>query len=795
MLVLETRGTVEDFISAVRRIQGMEWMGEVELEDLAPDEDFYDQERRGRPITGRLFLVSSNRTGLDQLLSLWRRFTENPDAPFDYGLGRWKRVFEQLHDVRFWGVQDRLLETNVLTDWQERVDAGEERIRFEAEFWFTENSVKRENAVTHLRQLLEEDGGELITQCEIIPIRYHAALGEIPTGSAQAVLNNPNTRLIRCDEVMFFRPSGQADIVLEEGEGTRPEGDREYGPLPTGDPVVALLDGLPLANHQRLDGRLAIDDPDDWAADYPAEHRRHGTAMASLITHGELDANGPPISRPLYCRPILKPYLGSTLAHGVEQVPDDVLVVDFLHRVVRRIFDQEGDEAPAAPSVRVINLSIGDRWNLFHQSVSALARLLDWLSWHYQILIVVSAGNHLRDIVLDIPRQSLSNRTADEIETETVKGLASDIRHRRLRVPSEAMNVLTVGAVHADASPNDYQLGRRRDLFHTTHFPSPISALGLGYRRSIKPDLIVAGGRQLYRERPGNTGERPVFSTRPWVISPGQRVAVPSPVPGELDREQYACGTSNSTALVTRAATHLYDVIELLRRDTAGDQVLPEYDAVILKTLLVHSASWAESVSVLWNSLETPNNRQHFREIAARFLGYGEVNVERVLASTDQRATLLGCGTLSADEAHDYTVPLPPSLASQRTYRRLTITVGWLSPINPSNRKYRRAAIWFSRPGNLDLLGVHGRDVDWQAARRGTVQQQVYDGEVASTFVDGNSLNVQVNCRADAEPLDERVRYAIAVTIEVAEGVAIPIYEEIRERIRVPVPVVPATSH
>jgi len=61
------------------------------------------------------------------------------------------------------------------------------------------------------------------------------------------------------------------------------------GPEP-GRVVAALFDGLPLAGHNFLAGRLEIDDPDDFSSKYGlAAEQRHGTAMASLILHGDLN--------------------------------------------------------------------------------------------------------------------------------------------------------------------------------------------------------------------------------------------------------------------------------------------------------------------------------------------------------------------------------------------------------------------------------------------------------------------------------------------------------------------------
>ncbi len=45
VLVFETIGGIEQFVNAVKKIEGFEWMGEIEAEELAPDQDFYDEEK------------------------------------------------------------------------------------------------------------------------------------------------------------------------------------------------------------------------------------------------------------------------------------------------------------------------------------------------------------------------------------------------------------------------------------------------------------------------------------------------------------------------------------------------------------------------------------------------------------------------------------------------------------------------------------------------------------------------------------------------------------------------------
>ena len=62
-----------------------------------------------------------------------------------------------------------------------------------------------------------------------------------------------------------------------------------------------------------------------------------------------------------------------------------------------------------------------------------------------------------------------------------------------------------------------------------------------------------------------------------------------------------------------------------------------------------------------------------------------------------------------------------------------------------------------------------------------------YEGENAVSFVDDGYASIRILCREQAGTLDQRVRYGVAVTIEAGEG--IPVYDEIRTRLGVPVTV------
>ena len=119
------------------------------------------------------------------------------------------------------------------------------------------------------------------------------------------------------------------------------------------------------------------------------------------------------------------------------------------------------------------------------------------------------------------------------------------------------------------------------------------------------------------------------------------------------------------------------------------------------------------------------------------------------------------------------------------------MTLAWLTPINPSHRAYRRAALTLEALGDARGALGDGREITQHAGRRGTLQHEMLDGERAVPYAPGTSIELRVSCRADAGTLDDEVPYALLVTVEAPVNVELPIYQEIREALRVPVRVQP----
>lgn len=771
VLVLETVGPVSDFMNAVRRIEGMEWLAELD-EELAADTDFYRPGRASEVLAGRLYLVMSNRAALDEMLRLWAAYQANPAQNLIFGFDKWRRVFERLRALRLWSTEDRLRETGLLENWEFDVANGKDRVSFEAELWFRRSPEARARAARQVAQAISEAGGEVRQTVVHDGIEYHGMLGSVPSAAIPQILGETPVRLVQLDEVMFFRPAGQSISVAPadppvESDGAGPVDEA----LPTGDPRIALLDGLPVANHARLAGRLIIDDPQGWEQDYLVPERVHGTAMASLIVHGDLSSQDRPLARPVYVRPIMKPDVADWRSPRAESMPADQLAIDLLHSAVRRICEGDGEQPPVAPTVRVINLSIGDPSRPLDGPLSPFARMLDWLAWKYKLLFVVSAGNTTDPIELGMPRGQVAQLGAEDLAKAVARSIHNRAHLQRILSPAEAVNALTIGSLHSDDSgvPAANAL---IDPYPLPGFPSPTNRIGLGFKRGVKPDLLLEGGVQLYRLSPvSNDGILNIAQT--LAVGPGQRVSAPG-TSGNLRATRYMCGTSNATAIGARSAAFILQMLEELRNDWTAEQL-----ALLTKSLLAHACDWPQAADVLKDGLALGDD---YRDHLARYLGYGAVELDRVLECTPSRVTVIASAGLSDGSGHVYRFPLPPSLSGLVGVRRLIISLAWLTPINPLHRDYRRASLWISK---VDSALVASRScLQWQTVQRGTLQHEIFEGDAAVAYVDGGVAEIKVNCRADAGSLDEVVPYAIAVTLEVSEELRVPVYEEVAARIQ-----------
>jgi len=779
VVVFDVIKPLESFAGAVKAV-GWEFLLEGEEDAFEPDEDFYftsdkeDEENASlKLIPHQVYAIMVNPHGVAKLLELWRTFQK--DKTLSGHPKTFRELFECLHDVRVWGIRERM------GDWsrEEWLDLmrGEqgETVRLELELWYRKEKDDRKKALSEISKMLEAVQGRKIAESEIPEIRFHGILLELPKDALIKDLENSEvfTELIfESQTIQFIHPQGKGQAErIEETETSAPKQTKT-----TGQPIVALLDGLPLARHQWLEGGLVLDDPDDLASKYQAGEHSHGTAMASLILHGP-QGRGPVLPNPIYVRPVMIPDRQANDEEAFAQ--QDQLFVDLIYRTVRRIFEDEGAETAAAASVRIINFSLGDERRIFLRHLSALARLIDWLSFRYRVLFVISSGNYKGRVSWGMNFTETDDLTGSTDKNAVARQQELTMRHvlntrldRRIISPAESINGLTVGSQNHDESPLD-PFYPPKMLIESHNLPSLTSRFGLGFRRSIKPDLLAEGGMQPV-DLPVPFEGAGAFALKKSFKAPGHKVAAPGKE-GELDATAFTRGSSNAAALTTRRAAILYKEVRQLQSQTVGDQIDKDTEAVLLKAFIIHQTSLQNSMDELnglW-STEEPNSKRR-KTIIASVVGFGLLADEAFLPNGGQAVTLVACGLIRKEQGLIYEIPIPKQLAENKFKKRLTLTAAYFSPTTSQRQAYRKAKLMFEI---LEPTNLKDKELGIQIQERGTVFHRILTAQNPWS----NGLKIKLSCKEDAKDLVEQVPFALIATLEIAEAIDIytPIAAEV----------------
>ncbi|WP_206692340.1 hypothetical protein [Azospirillum sp. INR13] len=272
LLVFEVRGSIQDFVKAVNEVAGLDFIDEEELEG--------DEEDKA-PVA---YLLVPDARAMEQILSLWKRWSAGGlDASKP-----WAKVFDLLRDLRTWGPDDRLSEEEQ-TFLEEEIEGrpDSDLILLEIEVLFSTNPERAgryEGAV--LEAILNNifaNAGRIVHRTYIEDIAYHALLVSVPVVVVRSIVKRSRESILGLDAVWHIRPQSLAPSIEVADPVTEP---LRPGPAPEKPPILALLDGVPIARHPLLADRLEVLDLFELEPDTPVANRMHGTAMASLIVHG-----------------------------------------------------------------------------------------------------------------------------------------------------------------------------------------------------------------------------------------------------------------------------------------------------------------------------------------------------------------------------------------------------------------------------------------------------------------------------------------------------------------------------
>lgn len=760
LLVFEVTGSVQNFANAASRIPGLEFAGEEELEadEIDQNPEFY--------------LLVPQLGALREIVSLWEGWERDGTVPRNYT--PWRDLFLQLRTVRPWGPADRVSPRN--RDYFRSIVDGapdDELVRIEIELVFRASADASQSAEDEIAARIADSGGRIIHRSRREEFAYHAILADVSAAEVRRIAELDLDSLAGADPIASIVPQS-VGTPIEAADRLGIDTARSLPANP--EPIAAVFDAVPVQAHPLLAGRLSIDDPDDLES-RAVGTRIHGTAMASLVLHGDLNDPASPISRRVYFHPVM--YAPPS---GAELFDSDRLVVDVIVEAVMCM------RANGGPQVIVVNLSLGDMNKPFSGKVSTWARALDYLAFTYGILFLASAGNAGDGVTLADYADAAAFQAADPSDrTRAVfRGLDALKADRRVLAPGDSVNALTIGAWHRDSSMEVFPAASPFPPYIDQEMPNLSSRLGPGLRRGTKPEALFAGGRQPVRLAPA--AAPPVLLSHPhpsryW----GMKVAAP-PENGAMGLH-FTIGTSAATALATHTAHRIFDALEDAYPQLMALMPLAER-AALLKALLVHRASWRDVENFIRPIIDPAStlHHEHWRREVCRYLGYGFVDPEDAIACAADRATMWATGTLPIEGSLAFDIPIPAALAASASVREVRATLAWFTPIRPGHLAYRAVKLKIDslQTDALQIAGV-GTTTSQPSnsqAESGTIVHRRWRNARIGPIANGASIPLQIQReRGQGTPIDEAVPFGLAVTIEMPGSVQI--YDQVRANIQV----------
>lgn len=432
-------------------------------------------------------------------------------------------------------------------------------------------------------------------------------------------------------------------------------------PLP-GSPVIAVIDSGVRSGHPLIGPAFLMADA-TAGLDPESDGNGHGTFVASLALYGSLEpiiaSHGPlqAIARLVSIR----------VLNDAADFPDTELWENHL---------LEALELSVRAGARVINLSLGDpRRPYSPDRPTPLAAVLDEFVRLNDVVLVVSTGN------VPLEMHVLVSNDADY----TLRLL--DGPDAGMLDPATSALALTVGALGADDGQGVRRPREGVDVVPVggENRPSPLTRVGPGAVKMVKPELSAPGGHAVLT----GLGDTP----RDWPttgvlgadgINPARVFAVGS-------------GTSYATPLVTHAAA-------------TALAANPGLSSRAIRALVLSSVKPVEAF------LDPPGTATT-RDRERRLVGFGRPRGPLAARSTDHRTVLLAEAEIPVDEVHLYRVPIPQSFFESGGWRQESIALAF----DPQTRATR-----------LDYLGSR-------------MQVQVYMGATVDQVADAYLLDRQAD--------------------------------------------------
>jgi hypothetical protein len=415
-------------------------------------------------------------------------------------------------------------------------------------------------------------------------------------------------------------------------------------------PRVCIIDSGIASGHPLLANNVGHEEAILPTGASATDQHGHGTQVAGVAVFGSVRAcyEGGVFESPIVL-------FSARVLNEDNRFDDEKLILNQMRDAIR-VFKRPPHDC------RVFNLSLGTREPADTNKQSPWAEALDILAREEQVLLVVSAGNN-HTIFTNNPLEAemvLKKHPQQLLQPEA-----------RLADPATAAIPLTVGALVEHASVGVRHGVASGDIVKClgkVAQPSPFTRVGPGLADSVKPDFVDFGGNVVWQ----GTGN----SRREIRAEPG--VSVMS-FAREYTKGLFAfdVGTSYAAPRVARTAALVW---QRLRHDL-GREPHPN----LVRAVLATAASVPEASRRLIEEKLGVESVTHV-------CGYGQVDPDFALTSSDRRVTLVAQDVLKLDHFRIYEVPTPEEFKTASGSKVITVALAFDPPV---------------RRRRMDYLGVH----------------------------------------------------------------------------------------
>lgn len=434
------------------------------------------------------------------------------------------------------------------------------------------------------------------------------------------------------------------------------------------------------------------------------------------------------------------------------------LATDYPADVISRIVAEN-------PDCEIFNHSINSTKPFRIKHMSTWAATIDQLMHTHEILFILSAGNLTKEVI----RYYITHG-------EPYPGYLNN-GFCRIANPGQSSFGITVGSINHTDFEDEFWIG-----LGGQEQVSAFSRIGLGIWNHIKPDVVEFGGGFTVSKGVGSTiRENDITCTE----------TLRSNVDGGHAFGRDSVGTSYAAPRVTHIAAQL-------------KKLYPEEHINLIRALIVQGA-------------RLPGNFLHNPTLESiTHFGYGLPSLERVTTNSLQRITYYNTGTLSAEEAHLYSLKIPAEMRNpadeydilvevtlaftakvrrtrQRTNSYLGTWLDWTSSKQDESFASFRDYVMKEIEGNLMNYDKEARKAmptyRWKIHEKG--DQGEIDGikrsnsslqkdwAIIKAHEMPNDFSFAVRAHKGWDKSFEEIPYAITVSIELL-GSTLPVYELIR---------------